>query len=453
MRKISIKVGVASYIILFWMLASLNISYGYPTGQLANVTYDNQRMWGAWVASDANDDGWREIVVCGAIYTRCIDINPAHGGPVEIWNQWGLHHEVQWGCDSGIDVNNDDVTEQLVFEAVWNNHYLLDGKNGSALESNSEEHRRSGLYWPSIDCGTGLNGIDVNGNGIPDYVITGVNGGYGPILRCVEGLNGSTIWEKTIAGTPNGVFLVTANNSLRIMTCSSEIELWYPNGTACGNFAFGTPAIIPNWAGPGHDGAVIGNIIYNISSGLELLTSPITLMRTFYCGDVNNDGIGDYGGLYPDGKKVALMNGNDGMLIRNHTAKDLENYMHGIIGVGDLNNDGYDDYGIFGDFALSEIFSGSTGESFLQIQSHNGVEELYHIPDVNGNGYADIMTFNGGATVIDGSSRGLVVVETTNVNPIMMFVIILSSIALSVIVVLSIALIIVVRKNRKLSRK
>ncbi len=124
-----------------------------------------------------------------------------------------------------------------------------------------------------------------------------------------------------------------------------------------------------------------------------------------------------------------------------------------MIGVGDLNRDGYADYGIFGDFALCEIFSGQNGEAFLQIQTSHGVEELYPILDVNGNGYTDIMTFNGGATVIDGSARGLVVVETTNVDPFMSFVTILAIILLSVIAGLSVTLIIIVRKYRKLARK
>ncbi len=452
LRKL-FKAGIGTGAILFWMLASMSIVNGYPAGQLANITYNNQRMWAAWVGSDANGDGWQEIVVCGAIYTRCNDINPAHGGPIGLWDQWGLHHEVLWGCDSGIDVNGDGVTEQLAFEAVWNNHYLLDGKNGSALESEGEENRRAGLYWPSTDCGTGLNGTDVNGNGIDDYVITGIDGGSGSILRCVEGQNDSTIWTVSLGGTPGGVRLVTANNSLRIMTWGNGIKLWFPNGTSSGSlFGSAVPSITPNGAGTGHDAMISGNSVYNISNCQLLFTSPVNLMKTFYCGDVNKDGIGDYGGVYPNGMKVAVVSGSDGVLIRNHTAQNLNNYMHGVNGVGDLNRDGYADYGIFGDFDLCEIFSGATGIAFLQIQTH-GVEELYPIPDVNGNGYTDIMTFNGGATVIDGSATGLVVVETTYVEPLMSLVIIFLVILLCVVAGFSVALIVVVRKYRKLARK
>ncbi len=400
-----------------------------------------------------NNDGWREIYVCGAIFTRCNDINPAHLGPIGIWDQQKLHHEVLWGCNSGIDVNGDGVTEALTFETVQNNHYLLDGKTGEPLESDGEDNRRAGLYWPGTLCGTGLNGTDVNGNGIADYVITGIDGGSGPVLRCVEGKNGSTIWSVSQSFTPNGVQLVTVNNSLRIMTSAGYIQLYYTNGTGCGSISTGSTTIIPNGAGLGHDAVVSSDKANNLSNGQLLFTSPVILDPTFYCGDVNKDGVGDYGGVYPDGKKVAVVSGSTGVLIRNHTAQDLENYMHGVIGVGDLDRDGYADYAIFGDFALCEVFSGQTGTAFLQIKTSHGVEELYPIPDVNGNGYTDIMTFNGGATVIDGSARGLVVVEFTNVEPFMALGLAVCAILLGVIAGLSVILFIVVHKYRKLTRK
>ncbi len=461
MRRAFSKVALVTGISFCIMVASTGIASAYPAGQLVNVTYMNQRIWAAWVGSDVNGDGWREMVVCGAIYTRCFDINPAHSGPSQLWEQQRLHHEVLWGCDSGIDVNGDGVTEQLTFETVWNIHYLLDGKTGVAIQSTGEDNRRPGLYWPSTDCGTGLNGTDVNENGIDDYVITGIDGGSGPVLRCVEGQNGSTIWSVALTGTPGGVRIVTANNSLRIMTWADNIALWFPNGTGCGNIGTGgyLPSIIPNRAGLGHDAVVCGNQVNNLSDSQLLFTSPVNLQRTFYCGDVNNDGIGDYGGVYADGKKVAVVSGSNGALLRNHTAQNLNNYMHGVIGVGDLNGDGYADYGIFGDFDLCEIFSGQSGTAFLQIQvslygNPVGVEELFSIPDVNGNGYSDIMTFSGMCVnIIDGSARGLVNAEISWFDPVTPQFFIYLIILICVIAGLSVTLVIVIVKYRKLARK
>jgi hypothetical protein len=132
-------------------------------------------------------------------------------------------------------------------------------------------------------------------------------------------------------------------------------------------------------------------------------------------GDVNGDGQQDYGGIhYSSEPKYGVFSGKDGSLIRNHTAQNLENQLHGIAGVGDLDRDGYADYGIFGDFNLTEIFSGKTGSSLIQI-SYQGFEELFPVADVNGNGYTDIMSFDGGCVVIDGSARGLIAVVSVEI--------------------------------------
>ncbi|MHA1264516.1 MAG: hypothetical protein ACTSRS_04695 [Candidatus Helarchaeota archaeon] len=104
------------------------------------------------------------------------------------------------------------------------------------------------------------------------------------------------------------------------------------------------------------------------------------------------------------------LDGSDGSLIRNHSAQNLLNHMHGIIYCGDLNQDGYDNYGIYGDFALHEIFSRLDGTQLLAITGKNfyGSEEMYQVEDVNGNGSPDIMLFNSGIIIIDGWTLGLV---------------------------------------------
>ncbi|MBY8982714.1 MAG: hypothetical protein KGD57_07185, partial [Candidatus Lokiarchaeota archaeon] len=127
-----------------------------------------------------------------------------------------------------------------------------------------------------------------------------------------------------------------------------------------------------------------------------------------YCGDVNNDGQGDFGALWPSGLKTGVFYGNNGTLIRNHSAQNLENAMHGITYCGDVNNDGFEDYGIYGDFSPHEVFSGIDGSQLLSIGNNDfhGAEEMYLVEDVNNNGFQDIMLFNGGVTIIDGNTLG-----------------------------------------------
>ncbi|MFX0030042.1 MAG: hypothetical protein ACFE8B_12590 [Candidatus Hermodarchaeota archaeon] len=371
------------------------------------------RTWGAWVMDDINGDGWREIGICGAIYTKALDVNPAHGGPKEIWNQWGLHHEVLWGCDSGIDANGDNITEQLVFEAVWNNHYLLNGEDGVALDSPDEENRRYGFFWPIIDCGFGLE-YDINGNSVNDYVITGIDYTPRALVQCIESVNATVIWEFELAEVSNGLRSIKINSTQHVLTISGFLQVLTINGSEIWNrtgVGWGLD-IIPNGAGFNSDAIITrtgaGVTLINASNNKIIWSNPINLHSLHYVGDINNDGWGDFGGLYSSGYKVGICSGLDGSLIRNHTAQNLLNYMHGATFCGDVNADGYDDYGIFGDFYPHEIFSGNNGSQLISISGEYfyGAEEMYIVPDINDNGTPDIMLFNGGIVAVEGSFQG-----------------------------------------------
>jgi hypothetical protein len=416
MKHIKIKQTLTIFLLVIFgylMIANFLIMVvGQETGLLFHYEERAGRTWAAWVMSDVDGDGKREIGISGAIYTKCLDLSGN-----EVWKQGYLHHEVQWGSDSGIDANDDGITEQLAFEAVWNNHYLLDGKTGVALEGGGEEDRRAGLYWPNIDCGFGLE-TNVNGKGHEDYVITGIEvwGGVRPVVRCLESDNASLIWEYTLSTVSNGVRPITVNGSQHILVISSNMTLLTTQGAPVWSRTADpwSNAIIPNAGGAISDGIITGGgggiSLINASDNMVLWTAPHDIWTIDYCGDVNNDGIGDFGGVWSSGLKTGLFNGTNGALIRNHSAQVLENYMHGITYCGDLDSDGYDDYGIYGDFALHEVFSGKNGSQLLAITGAEfaGAEEMYLVEDVNNNSAPDIMLFNGGITIIDGTTLGQV---------------------------------------------
>ncbi len=375
----------------------------YPEGQITGFRHNYNRAWGAWVCSDINGDNWPEIMICGAIFTQCFDVNPDNDGPKILWELGPLHHEVFWGFDTGIDVNGDGITEQFVFESVFNYQYLIDGKTGKEIHVPDFF-----LYCPGTHGGIGLGGVDVNGNGIGDCAIVGINAVYSePVLICFESTNASKIWERILPASPIGVYLLNANGTRHILTTSSKTQIWNTNGDLKLNITQTNPGIITNGAGIGHDMLVYSNQAFNASTGALLWTSDLNIGVIADCGDINNDGINDAGGLLGASDRVGIISGKDGISLRNHTAQDLENVMHGIIGVGDLDEDNFDDYGIFGDFKLVEIFSGRTGVAILQMDTP-GAEDLYPVKDINNNGYSDIMMLTHGIIAFDGSAHGYI---------------------------------------------
>ncbi|MBA7711402.1 hypothetical protein ES703_120363 [subsurface metagenome] len=192
------------------------------------------------------------------------------------------------------------------------------------------------------------------------------------------------------------------------------------------------------------------NILLNTSDNTIIWSKSIDISSMHYIGDINNDGWGDFGGLYSTGYKVGVFSGADGVLFRNHTAQNLLNYMHGVIYCGDVNSDGYDDYGIYGDFYPHEVFSGNNGSQLISISGEHfyGAEEMYLVPDINGNGTPDIMLFDGGIAAIEGSFQGTVKLDYEGGGGIIGYplIMIISIISVSVIIIS-----IKIKKNNKKS--
>ncbi|MHA1264839.1 MAG: hypothetical protein ACTSRS_06340 [Candidatus Helarchaeota archaeon] len=218
--RASKKMGVlvALLLVVSWMqVSSIQVSAA-SSGVIFTYYEKNVRCLYIWVIDDVNGDGWREVCVTFPAVIKCFDLNPANDGPKQLWKNYGFHHEI-YGLDSGIDVNGDNITEQLVFEWMDNYHYLLDGATGTFITGNMGDGRRSQLSWPVLyhgffKCGVGL-GTNVNGQGSDDYVIIGttVTGPPKSVLQCREGNNGSLIWERDLELAPRGVQLLQINSS------------------------------------------------------------------------------------------------------------------------------------------------------------------------------------------------------------------------------------------------
>ncbi len=439
------KFGIL-FVFLFgfsWSLPIYTTVNGASDGLIFFYQSKDVRIISAWVVSDINGDGWREICFSFPAILVCLDVNPANGGPKELWRSHAFHHEL-YGIDSGIDLDGDNITEQLVFEMTDYYHYLVNGSTGETIAISGTDGRRSQLYWPYTSygrpkCGVGL-GANVNGQGSNDYVIIGMKlvGEPMAVLQCIEGLNGSLIWERELAATPYGVELIQINFTTCILAYTSEnISAYSVDGTSLWNRSAPNSiiAVIPNGSGPGIDAvAVSGNGFryINASDSSDIWTNSTNIGAVFYVGDVDGNGIGDFGALLDiTAQDAVIFNGTNGDLIRHHPLQDPDDNdrMHGVTYCGDIDGDGCDDYGYHGHYFPHNIYSGKTGDLLLSIYGEGFSTEYMLIEsDINGNGYADILFGNWpyiGA--VDGSSTGSVQIKYGNDIPGFPLIIVLFS--------------------------
>ncbi|MHA1300349.1 MAG: hypothetical protein ACTSO9_13100 [Candidatus Helarchaeota archaeon] len=398
----------------------MSLTFKAGSGEIFEYAERNERYLTSWVMDDLNGDGWREVCYSIAGYVKCLDVNPANGGPKIYWGNHMFHHEV-YGQDAGIDIDGDNINEILVFEGIDYYHYLLNGSNGVGIEGSGDEHRRSQLYWPfsyygKPKCGAGLS-TNVDGLGSNDYVIIGTKifDDPIPVLQCLEGTNGTILWEKELASTPLGVEIIQVNSSPHILCHLSEnISVYMTNGTSLWNLTVSTNnvAVIPNGTAEGTDAIVFsetGTRCINASDSTDLWSISTNLGAVFYSGNLDSKSRGEFGGFWTDSSqtKIGIFNGSDGSWIRNHTYVRSQ---HGVTYVGDVDNDGNDDYGVHG--RAHYFYSGINGTILLEMSGFT-TEYMAIQADINENGYDDIIMGNWDFILaVDGSTMG-----TLNLNP------------------------------------
>jgi hypothetical protein len=323
---------------------------------------------------------------------------------------------------------------------------------------------------PSGNAGERLAFTDVNGDGLPDYIVSapGENGNAGNVYVVFGSASGfSSEFDLSSINGTNGFKLSgigSSNNTGLSLSAGGDI-----NGDGIDDFIIGAPDAQPHGSTSGSAYVIFGttggfpsNINLSALNGSNGFSIDGPSNATFAgesvasAGDVNGDGFDDvivatetgkayliygHGGSFPSNVNLSTINGTNGFVM---TSATHDNWS--VAGAGDVNGDGYADlligsqadpngnnYGagflVLGgpsEAASINLDSLAAGQGFKipgVVQPGKAGTSIAFAGDLNGDGYADIVigapfvgpsAFNsstGAAYVVFGSAAGP---DTTN---------------------------------------
>lgn len=230
---------------------------------------------------------------------------------------------------------------------------------------------------------------DVNGDGLPDFVVGAPENGNvlaagQGFVRVYSGANGSTLY--TWDGTTNNDEFGTSVDGAGDVNNDGRADIVIGSTFAGGN---GTA-----YVRSGLTGAV-----------LHTFTSPSSAMKigrsVAGAGDVNNDGFadiltGNFSSTAGGSARgyVEVRSGQNGSLIRSHTGTNNQQIGVSLDGVGDVNNDGFRDYVIGSYFGGAKVYSGQNGAvlwTFTGLTDDRLGTSCAAAGDVNQDGVPDVI--------------------------------------------------------------
>ncbi len=296
--------------------------------------------------------------------------------------------------DRAGDFNNDGY-EDFVVAAVGPSRKVISGFDRSVM-----------VTFATVSGGTtggsqSAAGADVDGNGTRDIVygtdsmgdagpnvnVSATQGGW---LQAVDGSTLQTLWWTTGPGTPTFGQVVRRLGDVN-SDGTDEVMVQSEN---C--FYFGCLHIV------GAGGIILGTIFGSSTNGFITSTGPWT--RTFRAGDVDGDGVPDFGQFFYSGSLApGVMRIYSGASLGATLLREHAGFFLGY-GMGDLNGDGRAEYVIAQPATLTSnagsasLFDGMTG-AILQTYSVPGSFNLGltggPLEDLDGDGAADLILGNG----------------------------------------------------------
>jgi outer membrane protein assembly factor BamB len=304
--------------------------------------------------NDIDGDGYMDVVVGTTGGDRSVTAISGKTGQ-QLWkfntSLWGSGGWV-YAVDAYRDFNGDGVADPL---GVAGNDatgtgprraFCIDGTDGS-------------LIWDYFFGGPGFGVIsiaDVNSDGVPDVLAGASNASEteGRVV-CINGATGNAIWSKTTGGS-------SVWGLVQIGDVSGDGIPDVAAGDFGGNYY-------------GYD-AANGDILFSGGLGSSIIT------RMFMLDDVNADGFPDI--LFgSSSSNCVVVSGYDG---NNIWLKPVAQLAWNVARINDVNGDGINDVVVGTLFQNNFVYylDGTTGDELHSLNFYEAVDAINTIPDITG---------------------------------------------------------------------
>jgi PKD repeat protein len=365
---------------------------------------------------DIDGDGLGDVIVCSEDYNvRCFSGGTIGTGSV-LWTHNIYSGSLNYQNELAItqDINGDGY-DDVVVGTPWGSRSIitLSGLNGNVIWTHDTHEYGDGGWVYQVDCK-----YDYNDDGVIDVLAsTGDDGsGTGPNrVYCLNGLNGTSIWEFPLGGAGFAVIGIedcTGDGKPDVVAgCTNSAQsTGYAkgiNGATGGQiWSFTTPSSSV-WAleqtddlnGDGVKDVIIGTFsgqIYGVSvtNGAQMYSSSIgsaIIQRFAKLTDVNSDGHPDFVPEHSTSHNTQAIDGQTGNILWTHAVADQP---WRAARTADISGDAIDDVFI-GTMYTSNycyFFNGVDGSELAEpILYGEAVDGLNAIPDVVNDGSMEMV--------------------------------------------------------------
>lgn len=390
---------------------------------------------------DINGDDKNDVIICSEDnFVRCFNGNASGIGDI-LWEteiySGNVYH--QNSLMIAPDLNNDGFEDVIVGTTGGDRAIrAICGKTGNPIWTFFSNIYGSGGWVYQVDISQDFNGDDV----LDVVAATGNDGsGTGPQrVFCLNGTNGSVLWEFYVAGPKFSCIGVSDINNDGISDVlgggsnSSETvgKVWAINGSnGAMLWEFNTAgssvwalAEVEDFSGDGINDFVAGDFggnYYGIvsSSGSSQWSGTIgigLIIRFEKLEDVNGNGFSDIAIARSSQNNAIVIDGGDGS---NIWLQSLANQPWVVDKIGDLTGDGINDivWGTLYQSNFGYFMNGATGEILAQIPISSAVDAIAGIPDVASDGSwemvcggrnGEVICISGGVAVGVGTLEGTI---------------------------------------------
>ena len=349
-----------------------DILWEYET-YAGEVYHQNSLM----IVPDLNSDGYEDVVIGTTGGDRAIRAISGKTGE-QIWVYFtDVYGDGGWvyQVDATFDYNNDGITDILAATGGDAQRvFCIDGTNGTVI-------------WDFYAAGPKFSCIgieDVNNDGIPD-AIGGASNSYeteGKVFG-INGANGTQMWEFTTDGS-----------SVWALSQVDDISGDGYNDIVVGDFAGNYYAL----------DATNGSVLWNESVGTCLIIRFETL------NDVNGDGHPDIAIARSSIDNAVVIDGYTGLNIWLHPVADQPWVVDKI---GDITGDGINDivWGTLFQSNYGYFLDGATGAELASISVGTAVDAIAGIPDIANDGSWEMVIGGRNGTVLCVSGGEAIIVD------------------------------------------